>query len=60
MSQEYFGIAEATKYLGYKSTKSLYQLIEYGLPVSEIGNKKRISKSDIDEFIKAHKVVKAK
>lgn len=60
MTQEFFSVAEASKYIGYKTTSSVYSLIEKGLPVIKIDNRTRISKSDIDKFMEAHKVVKAK
>lgn len=53
---EYFNLKNACKYLGFKSVNTLKKLISKGLPVAEIDGTKLISKSDIDEFINAHKV----
>lgn len=53
---EYLKIKDAQKYLGFKSYQSLKKLIINGLPVVEIDGTKLISKSDIDEFMEAHKV----
>ena len=53
---EYLKIKDAQKYLGFKSYQSLKKLIKNGLPVVEIDETKLISKSDIDEFMEAHKV----
>lgn len=53
---EYFSYKEAMKYLGVKSHKTLNYYIKQGLPVTIIGNSKRISKSAIDEFMQVHTV----
>ena len=53
---EYFNFKNACKYLGFKSANTLKKLISKGLPVVEIDGTKLISKSDIDEFMEAHKV----
>lgn len=54
---EYFNFKNACKYLGFKSVNTLKKLISNGLPVIEIDGTKLISKSDIDEFMEAHKVI---
>lgn len=56
--KKYFSVTQAANYLGYKSPKTIYQLIELGLPVIHIDNKVRIDKEDIDHFMEAHKSVK--
>lgn len=53
---EYFGFKEAMQYLGIKSHKTLNYYIKQGLPVTIIGNSKRISKTAIDEFMQVHTV----
>ena len=57
MSQEYMSIKQAMQFLGLKSYKSIKKLINLGLPVVEVGQSKKISKTAIDEFMKAHTVV---
>lgn len=57
MTQEYMSINDAMRFLGFKSHKSIKKLIDAGLPVSKINGSKRISKTAIDEFMKAHTVV---
>lgn len=54
---EYFSFKEAMKYLGVKSHKTLNYYIKQGLPVTIIGNSKRISKTAIDDFMQAHTAV---
>ena len=54
---EYFGFKEAMQYLGIKSHKTLNYYIKQGLPVTIIGNSKRISKTAIDDFMQAHTAV---
>lgn len=54
---EYFNFKNACKYLGFKSANTLKKLISNGLPVAEIDGTKLISKSDIDDFMQAHKVI---
>lgn len=51
---EYFSFKETMKYLGVKSHKTLNYYIKQGLPVTIIGNSKRISKTAIDDFMQAH------
>lgn len=55
MTIEYLGFKEAMKYLSIKSHKTLNKYIDEGLPVIEVGKSKKISKSDIDEFMSKHK-----
>ena len=57
MSQEYMSIKQAMQFLGLKSYKSIKKIINLGLPVVEVGQSKKISKTAIDEFMKAHTVV---
>lgn len=56
-TNEYFSYKKAMEYLGIKSYKTLKRLTKLGLPVVEIDGTKLISKSDIDEFMQAHKVI---
>ena len=55
MAIEYLTFKEAMKYLGMKSLITLRSYIAKGLPVIEVGKSKKISKSDIDEFMSKHK-----
>lgn len=57
MTTEYLTLKQAMQFLGLKSYKSIKKLINLGLPVVEIGQSKKISKTAIDEFMKAHTVV---
>lgn len=57
---EYFSYQQAMKYMGFKSPVTLRKYIDDGLPTIKIGKSKRISKSDIDEFMAAHRVVATK
>ena len=57
MSKEYLTFKEAMKYLGVKSHNTLRYYIKQGLPVTIIGNSKRISKTAIDDFMQAHTAV---
>ena len=54
---EYFSYQSAMKYIGIKSPVTLRKYIDDGLPTIKIGKSKRISKTAIDEFMKAHTVV---
>lgn len=56
MSKEYLTFKEAMKYLDIKSHNTLRYYIKQGLPVTIIGNSKRISKSAIDDFMQDHTV----
>lgn len=44
------------EYMGIKSKTTFIKYIKQGLPVIKVGNSKRISKTAIDEFMKAHQV----
>ena len=52
---EYLTFKDAMKYLGIKAPLTLRNNIDAGLPVIEVGKSKKISKSDIDEFMNKHK-----
>lgn len=54
---EYFSYKDAMKYMELKTQDTLRAYIADGLPTIHVGNKKRISKTAIDEFMKAHTVV---
>ena len=53
----YFSYQQAMKYIGVKSPVTLRKYITDGLPTIQVGNSKRIAKSDIDKFMAAHRVV---
>lgn len=53
---EYMSYKQAMKYMGFTAPKTLNEYIKQGLPVIKVGNSKRISKTAIDEFMKAHQV----
>lgn len=53
---EYLSYKEAMKYMGFRTQDTLRNYIAKGLPVIKVGNSKRISKTAIDEFMKAHQV----
>lgn len=55
MAIEYLTFKEAMRYLGMKSPITLRSYIAEGLPVIEVGKSKKISKTDIDEFMKEHR-----
>ena len=57
VSTEYFSFKEAMSYMGFTTYDSLRNTIKLGLPVIHFGNSKRISKTAIDEFMKAHTVI---
>lgn len=57
MIQEYFSYQQAMKYIGVKSPVTLRKYISDGLPIIQIGNSKRISKSAIDKFMADHTVI---
>ena len=54
---EYFSYQQAMKYIGVKSPITLRKYISDGLPIIQVGNSKRIAKSDIDKFMADHRVV---
>lgn len=45
------------EYMGIKSKATFTKYIKQGLPIIKVGNSKRISKTAIDEFMKAHQTV---
>lgn len=55
--QEFINYREAMTLLGIKTHNTLYRYIDAGLPVYVVGKSKRIKKSDIIEFMEAHKQV---
>lgn len=55
--QEFLSYKQAMKLLGFKNYKALNYYIDAGLPVYVVGKSKRIKKSDILEFMEAHKQV---
>ena len=57
MTTEYFSYKEAMKYMGFTTCYSLRKAIKAGLPVINFDGSKRISKTAIDEFMKAHTVI---
>lgn len=57
MTTEYLSFKQAMQFLVLKSYKSIKKLINLGLPVVEVGQSKKISKTAIDEFMKAHTVI---
>lgn len=54
---EYLSYREAMNYMGFKTQDTLRTYIKQGLPTIQVGKSKRISKSDIDKFMAAHRVV---
>lgn len=56
MSKEYLTLKEAMSYMGFTTYDSLRKTIKLGLPVIKFGKSKRISKTAIDEFMKANTV----
>ena len=50
----YFNYKQAMEYMNIKSKTT------FGKYLKQVGNSKRISKSDIDEFMAAHRVVATK
>lgn len=55
--QEFINYREAMTLLGLKTHNTLYRYIDAGLPVYVVGKSKRIKRSDIIEFMEAHKQV---
>lgn len=55
--QEFINYREAMTLLGIKTHNTLYRYIDAGLPIYVVGKSKRIKKSDILEFMEAHKQV---
>lgn len=54
---EYLSYKDAINYMGFKTVDTLQTYIQKGLPVIIVGGSRRISKTAIDEFMKAHTVV---
>lgn len=54
---EYFNYKDAMEYMGFSSRTTLREYIKQGLPIIQVGNSKRISKAQIDKFMKEHCVV---
>lgn len=52
----YFSYKQAMQYMGIKSKATFDKYLKNGLPTILIGKSKRIAKSDIDEFMAAHRV----
>lgn len=57
MTTEYLTLKQAMQYMGFNSYDSLRKAVRSGLPVVKFSGSKRISKTAIDEFMKAHTVV---
>lgn len=57
MTTEYLSFKQAMQYIGFNSYDSLRKAIKDGLPVIQFNGSKRISKTAIDEFMKAHTVI---
>lgn len=53
----YFSYKQAMEYMGIKSKVTFGKYLKNGLPTIKVGKSKRISKTAIDEFMKAHTVV---
>lgn len=53
---EWLTYRQAMDYLQIKSYTTLYKFISKGLKVTEIGNVKRISKKNLDEFMNKHSI----
>lgn len=54
---EFLSYKKAMEMLGVKTYKGLNYYIDAGLPIYVVGKSKRIKKSDIIEFMEAHKQV---
>lgn len=55
--QEFMTYKQAKDLLGLKTYNALRTYIDEGLPVYVVGKSKRIKRSDIIEFMEAHKQV---
>lgn len=53
----YFNYKQAMEYMNIKSKTTFGKYLKQGLPTIQVGKSKRIAKSDIDEFMAAHRVV---
>ena len=58
MTQQLISFKEAQNFLGFKSSPSLREYIQQGLPVVTVGKSKRIDIDDLKKFIQDHKTVK--
>lgn len=58
MTQQLISFKEAQNFLGFKSSASLREYIQQGLPVVTVGKSKRIDIDDLKKFIQDHKTVK--
>lgn len=58
MTQQLISFKEAKNFLGFKSSASLREYIQQGLPVVTVGKSKRIDIDDLKKFIQDHKTVK--
>lgn len=54
---EFLNYKKAMEMLGVKTYKGLNYYIDAGLPIYVVGKSKRIKRSDIIEFMEAHKQV---
>ena len=54
---EFLNYKKAMEMLGVKTYRGLNYYIDAGLPIYVVGKSKRIKKSDIIEFMEAHKQV---
>lgn len=54
---EYFNYKQAMAYMNIRSKATFSKYLANGLPTIKVGRSKRISKSDIDKFMAAHRVV---
>lgn len=53
----YFNYKQAMEYMNIKSKTTFGKYLKQGLPTIKVGKSKRIAKSDIDDFMAAHRVV---
>lgn len=53
----YFSYKQAMEYIGIKSKTTFGKYLNNGLPTIQVGNSKRIAKSDIDKFMAEHRVI---
>ena len=58
MTQQLISFKEAQNFLGFKSSASLREYIQQGLPFVTVGKSKRIDIDDLKKFIQDHKTVK--
>lgn len=53
----YFNYKQAMAYMNIKSKATFGKYLKQSLPTIQVGNSKRIAKSDIDKFMADHRVV---